>query len=311
MKKDAISNYSFLDDNSQVSVVIPTYNRYNMLKRLLKSLEETEYPVREIIVIDDCSSDILYQGLTLEFPYIKYIRHDHVMYVGESRNEGIRMASGEFIFMVDDDNTVDPKCIGNLIDHISKDNSIGVVAPVTCYYSNKDIVMYAGSLYSRYSRRTIFLYMDRPYSEVSSKVYETDGFANSYMFRSDAVRRVYPIPKEILLGGEDGYIQFRIKKELGLKLVLVGCARVYHDVEPHQVFSRMTPFKLYYAMRGKITFEKRLEEPGKKILFYIALPVYLAFYINWALRSKSKAKGLIAVLRGFKDGLLGIYLDRY
>ena len=311
MEKNPNNNYRFLDDNSQVSVVIPTYNRYDMLKRLIRSLEETEYPVREIIVVDDCSSDTSYEKLCLEFPYIKYIRHDHVMYVGESRNDGIRIALGDFIFMVDDDNTVDPKCISHLVDQISRDTSIGVAAPVTCYYSNKNMVMYAGSRFSRYSCRTIFLYMDRPYSELRSKVYETDGFANSYMFRSHAVRKVYPIPKEILLGGEDGYIQFRIKKELGLKLVLVGSARVYHDIAPHQVFTRMTPFKLYYAIRGKITFEKRLEEPRKKILFYIAIPVYFAFYVNWALRSNSKFNGLIAVMRGLKDGLLGIYANRY
>ena len=311
MEKNPNNNYRFLDDNSQVSVVIPTYNRYDMLKRLIRSLEETEYPVREIIVVDDCSSDTSYEKLCIEFPYIKYIRHDYVMYVGESRNDGIRIALGDFIFMVDDDNTVDPKCISRLVNQISKDTSIGVAAPVTCYYSNKNMVMYAGSLFSRYSRRTIFLYMDRPYSELRSKVYETDGFANSYMFRSYAVRKVYPIPKEILLGGEDGYIQFRIKKELGLKLVLVGNARVYHDIAPHQVFTRMTPFKLYYAIRGKITFEKRLEEPRKKILFYIAIPVYFAFYVNWALRSNSKFNGLIAVMRGLKDGLLGIYANRY
>ena len=311
MEKNPNNNYRFLDDKSQVSVVIPTYNRYDMLKRLISSLEETEYPVREIIVVDDCSTDTSYEKLCIEFPYIKYIRHDHVMYVGESRNDGIRIALGDFIFMVDDDNTVDPKCISHLVNQISKDTSIGVAAPVTCYYSNKNMVMYAGSLFSRYSRRTIFLYMDRPYSELRSKVYETDGFANSYMFRSYAVRKVYPIPKEILLGGEDGYIQFRIKKELGLKLVLVGNARVYHDIAPHQVFTRMTPFKLYYAIRGKITFEKRLEEPRKKILFYIAIPVYFAFYVNWALRSNSKFNGLIAVMRGLKDGLLGIYANRY
>jgi len=310
-EKPTNNNYRFLDDNSQVSVVIPTYNRYNMLTRLLRSLEETEYPVREIIVVDDCSTDTSYEKLCFEFPYIKYIRHDHVMYVGESRNDGIRTALGEFIFMVDDDNTVEPDCITHLVEQISKDTSIGVTAPVTCYYSNKNMVMYAGSLYSRYSRRTIFLYMDKPYSEVASKVFETDGFANSYMFRSSDVRKVYPIPKEILFGGEDGYIQFRIKKELGLKLVLVGRARVYHDIAPHQLFSRMTPFKLYYAMRGKITFEKRLDEPFKKIIFYIAIPVYVAFYLNWAISSKDKVKGIIAVMRGLKDGLLGIYVNRY
>lgn len=301
----------FLSEDSPVSVVIPTYNRYFMLKRLLESLKSTKFPVKEIIVIDDASDDQAYSSLQQEFPYIKYIRHSHVMYVGESRNDGIRLASGDYIFMVDDDNTVDSECIGNLVEVISKDPSIGVVAPVTCYYSQQDTVMYAGSIFSKYIRRTIFLFKDQKYSQVQNKVYETDGFANSYMFRREAVTKVYPIPKEILLGGEDGFIQLRIKKELGLKLVLVGKARVFHDVLRSEIYSRLSPFKLYYFMRGKITFEKRLESDSKKVSFFLSIPVYVLYYLYVALLTKKKSESVYAVFLGLKDGLLGIYVNRY
>lgn len=311
MNSKNFKQYDFLSENSPVSVVIPTYNRYYMLKRLLKSLEATEFPIRETIVIDDNSSDPAYCHLKEEFPYITYVKHDHVMYVGESRNDGIKLASGDYIFMVDDDNTVDSQCIGNLVEAISKDQSIGVVAPVTCYYSQQDTVMYAGSRFSKYIRRTIFLFKDKKYTSVKDEIYETDGFANSYMFRKDAVRRVYPIPKEILFGGEDGFIQLRIKRELGMKLVLVGNARVFHDFLPSQMYSRMTPFKLYYAMRGKITFEKKLERGFQKLIFFLAIPVYVAYYLQWAMWTRKKKDGIIAVLLGVKDGLLGIYVNRY
>ena len=282
-----------------------------MLTRLIESLKLTKFPVKEIIVVDDASSDTRYDDFSKEFPYITYVRHEKVMYVGESRNDGIRLSSGKYTFMVDDDNTVDPECIGNLVSVIENENNIGVVAPVTCYYSERDRVMYAGSLFSKYMRRTIFLFKDRPYTAVSDLIYETDGFANSYMFRRDAVLRVYPIPKYILFGGEDGYIQYRIKKELHMKLILVGTARVYHDFLREQIFSRMTPFKLYYAMRGKITFENNLEDPIKKLMFYIFIPVYFMYYMQWALRIKDKLGGILAVTRGLTDGLFRRYVDRY
>lgn len=302
---------SFIYSGSPVSVVIPTYNRSSMLERLLKSLEKTMYPVREIIVIDDFSSEPEYNDFSKKFPYITYIRHKKVMYVGGSRNDGIRLSTGKFIFMVDDDNTVDPDCIGNLVSVMESDPYIGVVAPVTCYFSVRERVMYAGSIISKYMRRTIFLNKDKPYSEVFNEVYETDGFANSYMFRRDAVLKVYPIPSYILLGGEDGYIQYRIKKELNLKLILVGKSRVFHDFLPGQLYSRLTPFKLYYAMRGKITFEKFLEDRKSKFLFFAFLPVYVLYYLQWALRIKDKKRGIIAVIRGLTDGLLGKYVNRY
>ncbi len=309
-ESDAFS-HSFLSENSLVSVVIPTYNRYSMLKRLLKSLEETKFSVKEIIVIDDASDDPAYGSLKKEFPYVTYVKHDNVMYVGESRNDGIRLSSGKYIFMVDDDNTVHSACIGNLVNVIERDPYIGVVAPVTCYYSEKDRVMYAGSQFSKYIRRTIFLFKDLPYEMVQNDEYETDGFANSYMFRSDSVRRVYPIPREILLGGEDGFIQMRIKKELGMKLVLVGNARVFHDFLPSKMYSRMTPFKLYYAMRGKITFEKKLDYGFQRFIFFLVIPIYVTYYLHWAIRTRKIKTGIIAVILGLKDGLLSVYINRY
>ncbi len=301
----------FLSKDSPVSVVIPTYNRYSMLKRLLESLKATKFPVKEIIVIDDASDDPAYSSLQKEFPYIKYIKHSHVMYVGESRNDGIRVSSGEYIFMVDDDNTVDSECIGNLVGAISKDPSIGVVAPVTCYYSQPDTVMYAGSIYSKYIRRTVFFYMDKPYSHVKDKIFETDGFANSYMFKRDPLMKVFPIPKEIPAGCEDGFIQFRIKKQLGLKLILLGSARVFHDAPRNGTYSKMTPYKLYYGIRGKITFEKMLESKHKKLIFFFSIPIYIIYYIYVAFMTARKFRGLYAVLLGLKDGLFGIYINRY
>ncbi len=304
-------SFTFLDHTSPVSVVIPTYNRFSMLSRLLESLKITNFPVKEIIVVDDASSDPSYSKLKEEFPFIKYVRHKKVMYVGESRNDGIRLSSGKYIFMVDDDNIVHQDCIGELVSVMEADKNIGVAAPVTCYFALRDRVMYAGSRYSKYMRRTIFLFKDKPYSDVKDQVYEADGFANSYMFRREAVIKVYPIPKSILFGGEDGYIQFRIKKELNMKLILVGRSRVFHDFMPNQMFSRLSPFKLYYAIRGKITFEKNLDTPVKKLLFSVFIPGYFIYYLQWALRTRNKIKGLYAVSMGLIDGLFSRYIERY
>ena len=86
-----IENYNFLSDSSPVTVFIPTYNRYSKLKRLIESLKKTKFPVKEIIVIDDFSDEPYYNSFEEEYPYIKYIRHSRVKYVGESRNEGIKI----------------------------------------------------------------------------------------------------------------------------------------------------------------------------------------------------------------------------
>ncbi len=311
MKSGRRKTDEFLSQLSPVSVVIPTSNRYAMLKRLLESLEFTEFAVKEIIIIDDSPDNPVCERIIAEFPYVICIKHNYVMNVGESRNEGIRLSSGDYIFMVDDDNVVDPKCIGNLVNKMREDSSIGVVVPVSCYYSDQNRVMYAGVKYSKYIRRTIFLYKGEPYSKVENQVFEIDSAPNCYMFRKDAVVRVYPIPKELPWCCEEAYLQYRIKNELGLKLVLVGNARVYHDSRMTQFPSEISTFKLYYVVRGKITFEKIVDRSNRKFLFYLGMPLYIAYYLQWALRTKEKREAVIAVIHGIKDGLLGIYVDRY
>ena len=305
-----IDNENIINEDSEISVVIPTYKRPDMLIRLLESIIISTIAVKEIIVIDGFPNSNIDLILHQKFPYIKYFKFDRIAYVGELRNLGLKISAGKYVFMVDDDNTISSDCIANLYNEIKKDPLIGVVGPVTCYFNNKNMIMYAGSIYSRFMRRTIFLYNNSDYSNVINLKYEVDGFANSYLFRKDAALKVYPIPDRILFGGEDGYIQYRIKKELGMKLILVGRARVFHDINPNDFYSRMTPFKLYYLARGKITFERDLDNGGK-FLFSLYLPIYIYFYLYMALHTKNKKYALTAVLLGLIDGILKNYINRY
>ncbi len=300
-----------LDNNSKISVVIPTYNRKEMLKSLLMSLSESSYLPREIIVIDDNSSDRTNEMISSEFPYVRYIRHNKIEFVGQSRNEGLKLAQCDYVFMVDDDNTVNFNCLFELLRVMDDDKSIGVAAPVTCYYSSPDIIMYAGSSYSHYLRRTIFLYSGHHYLDVKGQIFETDGFANSYMFRRKDALDAGPIPSRILLGGEDGYLQYKIKKYGKLKLICVGDARVFHRFEPGKYYSHMTPFKFYYAVRGKIVHEHDLDSTTGKLLFSIFLLGYLIFYLFQAFRSGKRYECIIAVLEGFVDGILARFPNRY
>ena len=43
--------------DTKISVIIPTYNRSGTIVRAIKSAQEQSYPVSEIIIVDDASSD--------------------------------------------------------------------------------------------------------------------------------------------------------------------------------------------------------------------------------------------------------------
>ena len=85
-----------------VSVIIPTYNRKNLLKRALQSVSIQTFAPQEIIVVDDGSSDGSKDWTLERFPFIRYIYQDNSG-VSSARNRGIREAKGSWIAFLDSD----------------------------------------------------------------------------------------------------------------------------------------------------------------------------------------------------------------
>mgnify|MGYP001772538064 CR=1 FL=1 len=295
----------------KVSVAIPTYNRKEKLRRLLESLKASTYKDLEIIVVDDASTDGTEKMIKEEYPYVKYIRHERPTLVAKSRNDAIEASEGDYVFFIDDDNVVEPDTIEKLVGYIERHDEVGTVAPVTCYYAMPDKVMYAGAVFSKFMRRTISLYSGYPCKSLEGKVLEVDVFANSYMFRKEAIMKVGLIPwKRIPWNGEDGYLQYKIKK-LGYRNVTLGSARVYHDINPKEGSKRYNEMRLYYAIRSKIVFHKDLDNNLNKITFFISIPLYVIYYIYVSYQAGILNKGSVAVLKGLIDGFLGINVVKY
>ena len=91
-------------DNSilNVSVIIPTYNRKNLLKRALHSVSSQTFVPKEIIVVDDGSSDGTKDWVLERFSYVRYIYQDNSG-VSSARNAGIKEAKGSWIAFLDSD----------------------------------------------------------------------------------------------------------------------------------------------------------------------------------------------------------------
>tara|TARA_B100000579_G_scaffold54786_1_gene38633 strand:- start:667 stop:1512 length:846 start_codon:yes stop_codon:yes gene_type:complete len=91
-------------DNSalNVSVIIPTYNRKNLLKRALHSVISQTFVPQEIIVVDDGSSDRTKDWVSERFPDVRYIYQDNSG-VSSARNAGIKEAKGSWIAFLDSD----------------------------------------------------------------------------------------------------------------------------------------------------------------------------------------------------------------
>ena len=105
-----------------ISVVIPTYNRYELLKRAIASLYEQTTPPQEIIVVDDGSTDNT-KAIVKDFPEIIYIYQEN-RGVSVARNAGIQKAKNEWIAFLDSDDEWHSKKLQKQIDFHRKNSDI-------------------------------------------------------------------------------------------------------------------------------------------------------------------------------------------
>jgi len=111
-------------DFADISVIIPAYNRAELIGETLRSLLNQTMPAREIIVVDDGSTDGTAEAVEREFsvfreqfsgnskshipnPTFKVLRQQNAG-PGAARNRGLAEATGEFIHFFDSDDIAAP-----------------------------------------------------------------------------------------------------------------------------------------------------------------------------------------------------------
>ena len=95
---------------TEVSVIIPTYNRADFISECVQSVLAQTLPAREIIIVDDGSTDATYNILndlgfnSISTPktVLRYIYQEN-QGVSSARNLGIKEAKSEYIALLDSD----------------------------------------------------------------------------------------------------------------------------------------------------------------------------------------------------------------
>ena len=87
-----------------ISVIIPTYQRRNKLKSTLQSILTQTYSNYEVLIMDDGSTDGTKEMVNLfNDPRIFYNWQKNTGGPANPRNNGIKIAKGDWIAFLDDD----------------------------------------------------------------------------------------------------------------------------------------------------------------------------------------------------------------
>lgn len=136
------------DDEAQlsVSVVIPVYNVERYVDECLQSVFDQTYKNLQLLLVDDCGSDhsmavvkecvarnqfhqigegedyTSASGVTL-----KILHHEHNRGLSAARNTGIDAATGDYVYLLDSDDTITPTCIALLVEQVSLHPGVDMV----------------------------------------------------------------------------------------------------------------------------------------------------------------------------------------
>ena len=118
-----------------VSVIIPTFNRPQMLETSINSIISQTYQNFEIVVVNDGGLDV--SGLVDSFqdPRVRYISHPKNKGLAAARNTGIRNASGLYIALLDDDDLFYPEHLETALRTLSKETPVIYTDAVRATYN--------------------------------------------------------------------------------------------------------------------------------------------------------------------------------
>ena len=103
----------------KVSFYIPAFNAQNTIELSINSVKNQTYPVDEIIIINDNSTDKTKEIIS-KHSDLKIINNKKNLGLGYNRNLGIQNSSNEIIASIDSDVELDKKWLENIIISLKK-----------------------------------------------------------------------------------------------------------------------------------------------------------------------------------------------
>jgi GT2 family glycosyltransferase len=127
----------------KVSVIVISLNGEKVIGACLESLLKTDYSPLELIVVNNGSTDSTPEIVKNRFPSVKLINLPYNHGFAGGNNVGLKAAEGEILILLNDDTTVEPQWVTELVIIMQLNPSVGI-AGCKLYYPDGKTLQHAG-----------------------------------------------------------------------------------------------------------------------------------------------------------------------
>lgn len=133
------------ETKKKISIITVNFNQPGVTEELLASIQKhCQYIDKEIIVIDNGSKTDPVPGWKEKYPEVLFIRSDANTGFAGGNNIGIRHATGDYLFLVNNDTEFTPGLMQTLAHSLEMHPEVGMISPKIRYYHEPDVLQYAG-----------------------------------------------------------------------------------------------------------------------------------------------------------------------
>ena len=253
-----------------VSIIIVNYNTASLTKQSIQSVISHTIGIKyEIIVVDNASDDRSIEAIIYQFENVKLILNQNNEGFGRANNKGIKIAKGEFIFLLNSDAFLISNAIQYFLDFMRA-------------VSNQQYAVCGGELVTGDSRKTVsfgnfpslisllsmfgpYIFFKKEYKRkyllgvvnYNNEIKEVDFISGAAMFiRKSVIDAVGVFDNDFFLYFEETELSFRIKKA-GFKSVILPEVKIIHLEGGSQVSDKFNYFRYENFAAGRQLFYKK------------------------------------------------------
>lgn len=244
------------DRRDIVTVVIVSHNSRRFLRRCLDAVRKsTAYPLCEVVLVDNASSDGTVSMIQRSYDWVRVIKNRENRGFSFACNQGLSAANGDFVLFLNPDIELEKDAVTRMVGRMKRSDGVGILGGLVFdasgrpqhsarreipsigsaffYMTGLSRFLPASSRYNRYAGTGDSAFDERDVGAVSGSF---------LMAPVNVLREVGGFDEDFFLYGEDMDLCLRVK-ESGYRVIYYPVARAVHH---HRTSTRKAPLRSTY-----------------------------------------------------------------